>query len=374
MRRFEVRKDYILVSVTVLVFAISSAFSLYQVNRASVTLAHEYPLAIWTIEQFQNEHKSLLHALELHTAGVENRDEVLQAFEILWNRATVVLDGYEASFARESLGAQELATGVLNVLKRYDAKVQAIPDSGAPAVSSDVFVALSKFKDPIHELNIRNFHDRDAVYGLSGFSEHLRAAGIAFFGLVVSGLVLVVMLIRQFRASHQLALHDSLTGLANRRYFMDHLEQIILRAERYDESFAVYLIDLNEFKPINDKYGHLFGDHVLRVFAQRLSNCVRRVDIASRLGGDEFAVIQYPVKEAREVPAMSDRLHDGLAGPVSSKSLSTDVTHSMGVALYPLDGRTAEELLYAADMKMYGAKKVHKRRLKSICSSLQVGN
>lgn len=334
-------------------------------------LAHDYPLAIWTIEQFESEHISLLHALELHTAGVDNREDVQQAFDILWNRATVVIDGYEASFARESLGAQDLATGVLNILKRYDAKVQAMPDTGAPDVSSEVFNALNAFRGPIHELNIRNFHDRNVVYGLNGFSEHLKAAGIAFFGLVVSGLVLVVMLIRQFRASRHLALHDALTGLANRRYFMDHIQQTILRAERYEESFAVYLIDLNDFKPINDKFGHIFGDHVLRVFAQRLSNSVRRVDVASRLGGDEFAVIQYPVKGAREVPAMSDRLHEGLSGPVSSKSLSTDLTHSMGVAIYPLDGRTAEELLHAADMKMYGAKKVYKRRLKSMYPSLQ---
>lgn len=372
MKRFEVRKDYILVCVTVLVFAISSAFSLYQINRASKTLAHEYPLAIWTIEQFESEHLSLLHALELHTAGVDNRDDVQQAFDILWNRVTVVIDGYEASFARESLGAQDLATGVLNVLKRYDAKVQAMPEAGDPDVSRDVFTALNAYRGPIHELNIRNFHDRDTVYGLNGFSEHLKAAGVAFFGLVVSGLVLVFMLLRQFWASRHLAHHDVLTGLANRRFFMEQLQQTILRAERYHEKFAVYLIDLNEFKPVNDKYGHVFGDCVLKVFGHRLATSVRRIDMAARLGGDEFAIIQYPISNDLEVPALRERLKKGLSGEISNGNYVVDVSHSLGVATYPADGSSAESLLHTADMKMYGQKGAHKRRIQNVAETMQV--
>lgn len=371
MNHYSIRKDYVVVSIAVLVFTLSAAFSLFKIDKASVTLADEYPLAIWTIEQFENEHLELLHALELYVAGIDNQDTVIEHFDILWNRVRVVIDGYEAAFARESLGAQELAAKVLHTLKRYDDKVQALSGETDRGDAKEILDALKHYRDPIHEMNIRSFHERDKVYGLDVLSSNLNAASFAFVGLLVSGLVLVLMLIRQFRASRQLALHDALTGLANRRYFMDHLEQTILRAERYEESFAVYLIDLNDFKPINDKHGHMFGDHVLRIFAQRLFNCVRRVDVASRLGGDEFAVIQYPVKEACEVPAMSDRLHEGLAGPVSSKSLSAEVTHSMGVAIYPLDGSSAEELLHAADMKMYGAKKVYKRRLKSMYPALQ---
>lgn len=371
MKNYSVRKDYLLVSVAVLVFTLSAAFSLFKINRASVTLADQYPLAIWTIELLEHEYLKLVHALELHVAGQDNQEQVLDRFDILWNRVSVVIDGREAALARKALGAHELSAKVLHTLKQYDEMVQNLSGGANREIAAEVLYALEVYRDPIHEMIIRGFHDRNSVYGLNLLSDNLHAASIAFIGLVLSGLVLVVMLIRQFRTSRYQANHDVLTKLANRRHFMDQIQKMILRAERYNEGFAVYLIDLNDFKPINDKHGHLFGDQVLRVFGQRLKNSVRQMDVASRLGGDEFAVIQYPVKESNEILAMSHRLKQGLAGPVTNKGITIDITHSMGVATYPTDGDNAEELLHAADMKMYGEKKLKKQRLQNKYGHLQ---
>lgn len=351
-----------LISILVMVFALSSAFSLFKINIASVTLSDEYPLAVWTISQLETEHRELIHRLELYSVDEVSKDEVLEGFDILWNRTEVVLLGYESHFARQSLGANELVQRLLNTLKELDERVQALPEVGNKQVTGDVYAALVEFSEPLHVMNIRSFHERDTVYGLDALTDTLSAASAAFFGLVISGLLLVVMLVRQFRASRHIANHDAMTDLANRRFFMDQLDQLIPRAERYDQRFAVYLIDLDGFKSINDMHGHMFGDKVLKVFGRSLLHSLRKSDVAARLGGDEFAAIQYPVGSSREIPALSERLRKGLVDSIPSGSSTVSIKYSMGVAIYPEDGRNAEQLLHAADMQMYAEKTQSKRR------------
>lgn len=357
----KVRKDYVLISITVMVFALSSAFSLFKINVASVTLSDEYPLAVWTISQLETEHRELIHRLELYSVGEASKDAVLESFDILWNRADIVLQGYEAHFARQSLGATEITQQLLNTLIQFDERIQALPDVGNKQITRDVYEALIAFSEPLHVMNIRSFHERDTVYGLDALTDTLSAASAAFVGLVVSGLLLVVMLVRQFRASHHNANHDAMTDLANRRFFMEHLDQLILQAERYEQRFAVYLIDLDGFKPINDMHGHMFGDKVLKVFGRSLLQSLRKSDLAARLGGDEFAAIQYPVRSPSEIPALTERLRRGLVDSIPNGSSAVSVEHSMGVAIYPEDGRNAEQLLHAADMQMYAEKTQSKR-------------
>ncbi|WP_372832389.1 diguanylate cyclase domain-containing protein [Pontibacterium sp.] len=365
MKRIKVRKDYVLISILVMVFALSSAFSLFKINIASVTLSDEYPLAVWTISQLETEHRELIHRLELYSVDEVSKDEVLEGFDILWNRTEVVLLGYESHFARQSLGANELVQRLLNTLKELDERVQALPEVGNKQVTGAVYAALVEFSEPLHVMNIRSFHERDTVYGLDALTDTLSAASAAFFGLVISGLLLVVMLVRQFRASHHIANHDAMTDLANRRFFMDQLDQLIPRAERYDQRFAVYLIDLDGFKSINDMHGHMFGDKVLKVFGRSLLHSLRKSDVAARLGGDEFAAIQYPVGSSREIPALSERLRKGLVDSIPSGSSTVSIKYSMGVAIYPEDGRNAEQLLHAADMQMY-AEKTQSKRLSAV--------
>ena len=361
MKLTKVRKDYALISIAVMVFALSSAFSLFKINVASVTLSDEYPLAVWTISQLETEHRDLIHNLELYSVGEANKNAVLESFDILWNRADIVLQGYEAHFARQSLGATEITQQLLNTLIQFDERMQALPDVGNKQITQDVYEALIAFREPLHVMNIRSFHERDTVYGLDALTDTLSAASAAFVGLVISGLLLVVMLVRQFRASHHNANHDAMTDLANRRFFMEHLDQLILQAERYEQRFAVYLIDLDGFKPINDMHGHMFGDKVLKVFGRSLLHSLRKSDLAARLGGDEFAAIQYPVRSPSEIPALTERLRRGLVDSIPNGSSAVSVEHSMGVAIYPEDGRNAEQLLHAADMQMYAEKTQSKR-------------
>lgn len=153
----------------------------------------------------------------------------------------------------------------------------------------------------------------------------------------------------------QLAYFDGLTGLANRRHFNDDLQHLVELARRGDE-FALLLVDLDRFKPINDAYGHDAGDAVLKAVGSRLRLTTREVDLVSRLGGDEFAVLLRQPGDREAVEAVCERIIATFAEPIPYRSLSLEVRASIGVARCPHDARDAMALYKVADVALYAAK------------------
>jgi len=160
----------------------------------------------------------------------------------------------------------------------------------------------------------------------------------------------------QEEKNRYLAYHDIVTGLANRALFDDRMEQALAQAERHKRSFAVMFIDLDKFKSINDTYGHAIGDKVLQVVATRLQNCVRDEDTVSRPGGDEFLCLLMEVKEESDIAGVADSMIRGVAEACEFKDVKVSAKASIGIAIYPQDGTTAEALLKNADAAMYKAK------------------
>ncbi|TAK08875.1 MAG: GGDEF domain-containing protein, partial [Candidatus Manganitrophaceae bacterium] len=156
----------------------------------------------------------------------------------------------------------------------------------------------------------------------------------------------------QFMASH-----DALTRLPNRTVFTDRLTQAILRARRYPNRIAVLFLDLDGFKEINDSFGHVIGDRLLREAAERLIRSVRASDTVSRLGGDEFTIILPDLAEANKIKGIAQTIVNALAEPFNMEGYLLSVTASVGISLYPLDGDDADLLLKNADEAMYRAKK-----------------
>jgi diguanylate cyclase (GGDEF)-like protein/PAS domain S-box-containing protein len=150
--------------------------------------------------------------------------------------------------------------------------------------------------------------------------------------------------------------HDPLTGLANRNLLWDRLEQAVHLAQRHKSLVATVLIDLNNFKNINDSFGHEAGDVVLKVVAKRLLASVRDSDTVARLSGDEFVLVLVNQPSLRYTLRMIERLRTGLTMPVSFNRREIPVGASLGVAVYPHDGNTVAELVRAADVAMYHAK------------------
>jgi len=153
------------------------------------------------------------------------------------------------------------------------------------------------------------------------------------------------------------ATHDSLTQLPNRVLFYDRLNQAIAESTRYKQPFCLLYIDLNDFKKVNDTYGHLNGDLLLILVAQRIREVIRQSDTAARLAGDEFAVIinHSHLEEARQV---ADKLHQQLAASYElNEGITLEISASIGLACYPDDGKNADELILAADKHMYQEKR-----------------
>jgi diguanylate cyclase (GGDEF)-like protein/PAS domain S-box-containing protein len=159
------------------------------------------------------------------------------------------------------------------------------------------------------------------------------------------------------------ATHDALTGLYNRRYLEESLGRELILAERNRHPVSVIMCDLDDFKAINDRYGHLGGDEILRTFGDLLKRQVRGSDIYCRYGGEEFLLVlpQMPGEYAVE---RAEQLRNALAAAaVSYGASSIKATASFGVATFPQDGRTGDELIAAADRALYAAKAAGRNRV-----------
>ena len=154
----------------------------------------------------------------------------------------------------------------------------------------------------------------------------------------------------------EMANSDALTGLDNRKRFEERIADAINFAKRNKSHVACLMIDLDKFKPVNDTYGHIAGDEVLKTIGERLSHITRETDFVARLGGDEFAVIATSIEgpESAELPA--NRILDQLGLPIYFEDNRLEIGGSIGIAIFPDDGATKEDLTRNADTALYAAK------------------
>ena len=151
--------------------------------------------------------------------------------------------------------------------------------------------------------------------------------------------------------------HDGLTGLANRILLMDRFRSAVERVKRSGKSFALLMVDLNDFKSINDRYGHAAGDAVLVTTANRLVGTVRASDTVARLGGDEFVLIIESFEDPQELVHIGNKLMETLSNSITlDTGAVVHVGASVGLALYPAHGADMNDLLFVADQAMYECK------------------
>jgi diguanylate cyclase (GGDEF)-like protein len=153
-----------------------------------------------------------------------------------------------------------------------------------------------------------------------------------------------------------IARHDGLTSLVTREVFLECLRDAILEAENGGLVFAVHYLDVDHFKPINDRHGHPVGDKALALLAVRMRRLARDADVVARLGGDEFAILQLNIDRPEAALSLARRMLDGIGQPFKVETHQLQVGVSIGIALYPEAGQDAETLLRVADTAMYEAK------------------
>lgn len=161
---------------------------------------------------------------------------------------------------------------------------------------------------------------------------------------------------RKTANENYLAYHDALTGLPNRRLLQDRLHQVIAQASRQKKRVALVFFDVDGFKEINSRLGHINGDRLLQAVAQRLSACLRTADTACRYGGDEFIVLLPEVEGRQSAAIVEKKIRTQLAAPYLVDNRLITVTFSLGTAVYPIDARNQNDLIRLADAAMYNMK------------------
>jgi len=159
-----------------------------------------------------------------------------------------------------------------------------------------------------------------------------------------------------------LASHDILTGLPNRSLLMDRLAVALAGARRTHAMTGLLFIDLDHFKPVNDKLGHEAGDSLLKQVADRLSACIREADTVARLGGDEFVIVLVNIRTPNDAQRVAEKLIESLRQPFQLHDSEVTISASIGIALYPQHGLSTDHLLQQADDAMYVAKNEGKDR------------
>lgn len=160
----------------------------------------------------------------------------------------------------------------------------------------------------------------------------------------------------------EMATHDDLTGLANRSLFRDRVDELFLRGQRTGEHFALLLLDLDRFKPINDTLGHMAGDSVLKEVAARLKSCAGANDTVARLGGDEFAILVSDARSEDDVAALADRILKAIAAPFMIDGAPHEIGITIGAVTAGKENSTYSQILMMADQALYTAKKEGRNR------------
>jgi diguanylate cyclase (GGDEF)-like protein len=316
--------------------AIAAAFVLAAGVTAAVTVFHD---SLPALINGARTPLSLAFYLAGGTAAAVTLVAMMTAWRLGWQRRTILhlwlavsLTAFLADIAA-SLGAYTRFT-----VGWYFGRVESMF-----AASILLLVFLSEADRLYH-------HIADAVTDLSRANDQLKQ-------MVKERDELVAQLKRSEEQVRQLAYYDSLTELPNRRLLLDRLGQALAQARRHHYSMAVMFLDLDRFKQINDTLGHEAGDDLLRQVAERWRGCMRSGDTVCRSGGDEFIVVLPEISQPQDAALVAAKMVNALNQPVAVGECHIEVTTSIGIAVYPVDGADdVQELMKKADRAMYAAK------------------
>lgn len=203
-------------------------------------------------------------------------------------------------------------------------------------------------------------------------TDHFGRIGILIIGIIIAIFVSNIYStklqenINQIKEIETLAFHDHLTSLPNKYLFLEHLNHAILLSERKNHNLAIFFLDLDDFKSLNDALGHSIGDKLLISVANRLTTQIRGCDICARAGGDEFLITFENINNVEAVGLIAQKINLLFNEPFELENKSYYISAAIGIAIYPIDGMNSEELIRSADIAMYEAKKLGKNKYK-IC-------
>lgn len=268
-----------------------------------------------------------------------------------WGQASIVID-----FPRLLEQAEVRAT-----VKHFDIAIRGRDGRGA---DGDVFFGKADvFSEPVVEMTV---HFPNGSWVMAARSSPGAPTPVIFIRLAAWLLIMVLgglflLLFRLYRFAHKQSVSDPLTGLANRRLLLGRAEYLAQLHARTGQGFALFFVDLNRFKQVNDRFGHHVGDQLLIEAASRLSQSVRQSDTLARNGGDEFILLQ-PGVNASDVAAIALKLEAMMDQPFMIEGHSLQISASVGCAVFPQDVDSVEAVINLADSRMYERKQEKKAR------------
>jgi len=233
-------------------------------------------------------------------------------------------------------------------------------DKETPVVfSPQEIIEKEGFPETVPNLYIINPHGKTPI--------EIKASVIKDENGVPAGLVILLRDITERRNHEQelrrLAIHDTLTQLPNRLLFFDRLHLALSHARRHGHSLAILMLDLDNFKKVNDTYGHFVGDQLLKEAGQRLVAAIRSTDTVARFGGDEFVLLLPEIQSEAAAAQIAQRILEVIRSPFEINQIPLLITVSIGLALFPEDGQDPESLITNADLALYAAKDRGRNRL-----------
>ncbi|RDE19094.1 EAL domain-containing protein [Motiliproteus coralliicola] len=342
---------YGIILVVVTLFATSAVLS-YQRHAETVTqLALAEKTGAWASSELDGELRRFLHALEMAGAGRITREQLMLRFDLLWSRMEVLSIGTEAEEVRNLPGAAELFSSLWQQMRFSEQALLAL-EPGNWDYAQQVAQPFRRLQTEVRAFNVRSFQG----------SPNLSAAepigfGLSMFGLLISGAILVVLVVRESARNRLQALLDELTQLPNRKYLNQHLAEVEGRAKLGGHRVGLLMLDLNNFKEINDSLGHAAGDEMLIQVSKLLRAAVPKGQMVARMGGDEFAIVLEQGVDQKYCETLATCLSNEIGVQIEVGDNRVLASVSIGVSVYPDDGATLSQVLINADMAMYMAKR-----------------
>ncbi len=333
-------------------------------------LADEAAVAIENARLFQREHRRTRHLALLNELG-RKAMAILNPQELVTKICQQIRIAFSYDLVRLGLFDSERGELVVEAQDGYGSEVLGrsfklgeglagiAAQTGEPVVANSIrederYVPLDARAQSALSLPLRYQNDTVGVLSIESFREqNFSEQDVLTLRSLADNFAIAYHNARAYQSAQEQAVTDSLTGLKTHRYFMEALEAEWRRATRTGQTFSVIMVDLDGFKQVNDRRGHLEGDKVLVAVAHLLKPRLRQFNVVARYGGDEFAILM-PESKMDQAEVLAERLRSSLApDPYLSNN---GVTASFGIGSFPVHGATPEEILRVADAGMYLAK------------------
>ncbi|WP_411166285.1 Bacteriophytochrome cph2 [Aeromonas sp. DSM 116730] len=341
--------------LSILLFTGSTLYCLVQIQNATrVMEKYTYDVS-WALMQLQLELGRFINAVEIYHYGGIDHETLLLRYDILWSRTPILLSGQ----LRKSLADNPKTLRLVQLTESNIRKLEPELTRLKPGMPDyqQIMMTLAPLQEPLSyslasmmQKNINVYSGNDKRFG------QLRDALLFMvLGLVISVILLSALLVREARRHFRTARVDPLTGLANRLALLEKMESYVSR----DTPFGLILIDINDFRDINSKFGYSTGDILLQELAKRLSALCENGEWVARLGGDQLAMLQRDSSDLRQVRELVARVLHAIKQDIIIDSYPFRLEVGIGIAFFPMDSKLTQELLSRAEQALFHSRKTH---------------